>query len=166
LELVFSIPHTELGVYFLRARFSHDGRYLGVGTNGGRAALIDVEAALVGGDDYIVLNWEAHSGNTPMAVPSDIGLVATASFDGFYRIWSIDTGELVMEIEVPGGEGFFRPTVVWSADGSTLYYTLDSQTIGRLPIDPAAMIELAESALTRSLTDDECRQYLHTEGCG
>jgi hypothetical protein len=41
----------------------------------------------------------------------------------------------------------------------------DPQVIGRLPIDPAEMIELSTSVLTRSLTDDECPQYLHTDGC-
>jgi len=90
--------------------------------------------------------------------------VATAGLEGFYRIWNIETGELVMEIDVRG-EQTPVSSLGWSPDGSTLYYLHDSRVIGRLPIDPAEMIELAASAVTRSLTDDECRQYLHTDGC-
>jgi WD40 repeat protein len=166
LEQVFSIEHTQIGNLFLFPRFSHDGRYLGVGTNGGRSAVIDVEAALSGApaDDYLVFNREGHSGNAPMAVPTDSGLVATGGHDGFFRIWDIETGELVMDIDVRGEENP-RPSLGWSPDGSTLYYMHDPLVIGRLPIDPAEMIELATSVLTRSLTDDECRQYLHTDGC-
>jgi WD40 repeat protein len=166
LEQVFSIEHTQIGKLLLFPRFSHDGRYLGVGTNGGRAAVIDVEIALsgAGADDYLVFNREGHSGNAPMAVPTDSGLVATGGHDGFYRIWDIETGELVMEIDVRGEDNPV-PSLGWSPAGSTLYHMHDPQVIGRLPIDPAEMIELSTSVLTRSLTDDECPQYLHTDGC-
>ena len=166
LEQVFSLEHAQIGNLFLFPRFSDDGRYLGIGTNGGRGAVIDIEIALSGSaaDDYIVFNREGHSGNAPRAVPSVNGLVATAGLEGFYRIWNIETGELVMEIDVRG-EQTPVSSLGWSPDGSTLYYLHDSRVIGRLPIDPAEMIELAASAVTRSLTDDECRQYLHTDGC-
>jgi WD40 repeat protein len=167
LEQVFSLEHTQIGNLFLFPRFSHDGRYLGVGTNGGRAAVIDVEVALSGAAaaDYIVFSREGHSGNVPTAIPSDSGLVATGGLEGFYRIWDIETGERVMEIDVRGEQTPIS-SLGWSPDGSTLYYQHDLRVIGRLPIDPAEMIELAESVVTRSLTDDECGQYLHTEGCG
>ncbi|MGH3649453.1 MAG: AfsR/SARP family transcriptional regulator, partial [Acidimicrobiia bacterium] len=33
------------------------------------------------------------------------------------------------------------------------------------PLDTDEVIGQARAALTRELTDDECRQYLHTDGC-
>lgn len=166
LEQVLSLKSDQIGNLFIFPQFSHDGRYLGIGTNSGRAAVIDVEVALsgAGADDYIVFNREGHSGNVPRAVPSVTGLVATGGLEGSYRIWDIETGEKVMEIDIRGDQVPIT-SLGWSPDGSTLYYMHDPRTIGRLPIDPAEMIELATSVLTRALTDDECSQYLHTDGC-
>ena len=165
-ERIFSLPHTRIGNHFLVPRFSHDGRYLGIGTNGGPTAVIDVEVALSGGtaDEYVVFRWEGHSGNVPMAVPSDGGLVATGGLEGFYRIWDIETGDLVMQIDVRGEQAPIA-SLGWSPDGSSLYYMHDPRVMGRLPIDPTEMIRVASSSLTRALTDDECTQYLHTDGC-
>lgn len=111
----------------------------------------------------IVFNQEVNSGNTPRAIPNAEGLLVTSGHDGFYRFWEIETGSLMMEIDVRGqidvlSHGF-------SPDGETLYYMAETGLISQIPTVPEAMIDTVRSSLTRTLTEDECDQYLRIDGC-
>lgn len=166
LQKLITIPDTVVGHAFLLPRFSQDARYLGVGTNGSLALVVDIEAVVAGApvDDSIVFNQEVHSSNTPRAIPNSSGLLVTSGHDGFYRFWDIETREFLMEIDVRGridilSHGF-------SPDGSTLYYMAETELISQIPTDPGEMIDLVRSSVTREFTEAECSQYLHTSGCG
>lgn len=166
LQKLMTIPDTVVGHAFLLPRFSQDARYLGVGTNGSLALVVDIEAVVAGAppDESIVFNQEVHSANTPRVIPDSSGLLVTSGHDGFYRFWDIETSEFLMEIDVRGkidilSHGF-------SPDGGTLYYMAETELISQIPTDPREMIDLVRSSVTREFTEAECSQYLHTSGCG
>lgn len=146
--------------------FSSDVRYLAIGTDGPRAIVLDVAALAEGADlaDAIVFDREVHTSRAPKAVVTDDGVLGTSSGDGVYRFWSLETGDMTMQLEVTGilGNGVFD----FSPDFEFFYYEDGGGVIRRMPVDVDAMTDLATASLTRALTDDECRQYLHTEGCG
>jgi WD40 repeat protein len=145
--------------------FSPDARYLAIGTNGPRAVVIDV-ASLAEGSDLdaaIVFDREVHTSRSAKVVLTDDGVLATSSGDGVYRFWSLETGEMTMQLETFGlaGSGSFD----FSPDFESFYYEDGGGVIRRMPVDVDEMIDLATSSTNRSLTDAECREYLHTDGC-
>ena len=78
------------------------------------------------------------------------------------KLWDLATGkELITLFEVDAT----ITGLEFSPDGKRL---ISSDYVGNvrefvLPLDE--LVELAESRVTRSLTDDECRQYLHLDAC-
>jgi WD40 repeat protein len=88
--------------------------------------------------------------------------IATVSLDGTVRVWDARSGALRF---VPPAEPGGVEAVAFSADGSRIVVVYAS---GRILVHPIALpdaIEIARGRVTRSLTDDECRQYLHLEAC-
>jgi WD40 repeat protein len=96
-----------------------------------------------------------------VAVSPDGALVATGSLDGTAKLWDLATGHEVLTLF--GHKGPVN-TVAFSPDGRFLATASGDGTVTLhlLPIDE--LIRLARERVTRTLTDDECRQYLH-EGC-
>lgn len=150
---------------FLLLTFSSDARYLAVGTNGPRALAVDMAALTSGSsvEDSITFNREVHTGNVPLTRFIDAETLVTSSFDGFYRLWDVRTGDLRFEIEVGGLLSYGVHDL--SPDGDYLYYEGSNGVIRSMPTDTDAMIALATGSVTRELTDDECRRYLRTAGC-
>ena len=97
-----------------------------------------------------------------IAFDSSGSRVATASFDSTIRVWDPRSGEL--QLVLPG-HGAQVSGVSFSPDGSQLAsYSVDGVVrIWALDLDD--LIEIAQDRLTRSFTEVECRQYLHTERC-
>ncbi|MET0884680.1 MAG: hypothetical protein ABWZ13_11045, partial [Acidimicrobiales bacterium] len=102
------------------------------------------------------------AGVDDIAFDSSGSRVATASFDSTIRVWDLRSGEL--ELVLPG-HGLQVSGVSFSPDGSQLAsYSVDGVVrIWALDLDD--LIEIAQDRLTRSFTEDECQQYLHTERC-
>jgi WD40 repeat protein len=96
-----------------------------------------------------------------VAVSPDGALVATGSLDGTAKLWDLATGQEVLTLF--GHDGPVN-TVAFSPDGRFLATASGDGTVALhlLPIDE--LMRLARERVTRTLTDDECRQYLH-EGC-
>jgi DNA-binding SARP family transcriptional activator/WD40 repeat protein len=157
-ELVADLPQLLLA-------FSPSGRYLGMGTNGPRSVVVDVQAlaARKPVTDAIVFNKETHTGNAPQTKVTDAGLVATSGFDGFYRWWDLISGDLVFEIEVAGLRG--HPAQDFIPDGSFYFYEDGDGVVRRIPTDLDALIDQARSSAIRDFSEDECRRYLHQDGC-
>jgi DNA-binding SARP family transcriptional activator/WD40 repeat protein len=150
---------------FLVLSLDPQGRYLGIGGAHSRPLVIDMVAIMSGAPkmDAVVFDLEAHKAGIPQVRVTSDGLVASAPFDGVYRVWDIATEELQFEIRVDGLVDQGAAQFTW--DGTQLAYEDADGVIRFTPIDNHEVIARARAALTRTLTDDECRQYLHTASC-
>jgi WD40 repeat protein len=105
-----------------------------------------------------------HSGTVTQASFSrDGSRLATASEDGTVWVWdphSDGPEQLVLR----GHTGPVR-AVAFSPDGSRLASASEDGTVRIWALDLDALVATAERGLTRTLTDDECRQYLHVDRC-
>jgi WD40 repeat protein len=87
--------------------------------------------------------------------------LATAGQDNTARVWDAETGQELLILTGPSNlwDVAFSPDGKYLAtanqDGTVRFYVL--------PIDE--LVALARSRVTRSLTTEECRQYLHVEEC-
>ena len=86
----------------------------------------------------------------------------TSSDDGAARVWNAQTGKLIF---TSLDESSDLIGAAFSQDGSriALFYS-----DGRILVHAIAfedVLEIAKGRLTRSLTDAECRTYLHVPTC-
>jgi DNA-binding SARP family transcriptional activator/WD40 repeat protein len=164
-EVLGTLAAQDVGDPFLVTSLSSDGRYLGIGTNGPRAVVVDMERVLTGTPmaEALLLNVEAHKGNTPFVSVTPEGVAISAGFDGFYRAWDVGTAQKLWEIQVVGLDDF--PSISFNTDETELIYEDADGVLRFTPVDTERIVAQARAALTRDLTDDECRQYLHTDGC-
>jgi WD40 repeat protein len=115
--------------------------------------------------------WDAATGQELLTLGSHIGAVtsiafspdgtriATASEDGTAKLWDTSTGE---ELFTFFGDGSALHDILFSSDGKLLVTGGDSGVhVYILQIDD--LVTLAKSRVTRSLTTEECRKYLHLE---
>ena len=92
----------------------------------------------------------------------DGALVATGSIDGTAKLWDPATGREVLTLF---GHDLVVNAVGFSPDGRFLATVSGDGTVALhlLPIDE--LRDLARERVTRPLTDEECRQYLHVGKC-
>jgi WD40 repeat protein len=97
-----------------------------------------------------------------LAVSPDGSTIATGSADGTAKLWDAATGREVLTLL---GHSKNVYAVAFSSDGRLLATASIDGTVALhlLPIDE--LRQLATTRVTRSLTDDECRQYLHLDAC-
>jgi WD40 repeat protein len=87
--------------------------------------------------------------------------IASVAKDGMARVWGLSTGENLLTLPVDSKDA---GGVSFSPDGKRLAVEAYSGVyIFSLPIED--VIALGKSRLTRSLTTEECQQYLHIESC-
>jgi WD40 repeat protein/class 3 adenylate cyclase len=97
-----------------------------------------------------------------VAVSPDGALVATGSLDGTAKLWDLAIGREVLTLF---GHDLVVNTVTFSPDGRFLATVSGDGTVALhlLPIDE--LRDLARERVTRSFSDEECRQYLHVGKC-
>jgi WD40 repeat protein len=135
----------------------------------------DGTVALTGGRDGATRAWDTLTGealDAPFLVGSgtvrgiaysaDGQRIATASEDGTVRLWDATTGELLMRW--PGHDGG-ATDVTFSGDGRFLVSSGNDGTIRVYLAEVDDLVDLARSRVTRTLTPDECRRFLHEEAC-
>jgi WD40 repeat protein len=86
--------------------------------------------------------------------------IATAS--GSLHVWDVRTGELTFTppVEASSVEAF-----TFTADGSQIVVIYHDGRIIGYPIALDDAIAIARSRVTRSFTDEECREYLQVPTC-
>jgi WD40 repeat protein len=117
--------------------------------------------------------WEAATGSelhrlighsstvVSVAFTPDGSRLATVGRDGTARLWDAETGERLLSLE---GEGEGLNGVAVSPDGARLA-TAGAHAIRFYYLGLGDLQELARDRVTRGLTDEECRVYLHQSGC-
>jgi WD40 repeat protein/DNA-binding SARP family transcriptional activator len=128
--------------------------------------------------------WDVKSGALVATLPSqpadiwalvfspDGASVATGAIDRTVRLFDVssETQRLVLrDPESCNFESFAISlckvrSVAFSPDGSLLA-SVDGTTVRVWALDIDDLLEIARRNVTRSLTDEECRQYLHVEVC-
>ena len=89
--------------------------------------------------------------------------LATGNEDGTVRVFEAATGE---QARVLKGHDVQVFDIEFSPDGSMLASAGLDGLVRVWALDLDDLIDIARTKVTRELTDDECRQYLHQEaGC-
>jgi WD40 repeat protein/DNA-binding SARP family transcriptional activator len=106
----------------------------------------------------------SHSGSvTRAAFSADGSRLVTASRDGTVRIWDPYT-DAPEQLVLRGHTGQVD-AIAFSPDGSRLASASADGTVRVWALDLDDLVDVAQRGLTRTLTDGECQQYLHTEDC-
>ena len=110
------------------------------------------------GEEQLTLS--SHTGSvTSIAYSPDGRRIASASQDGTAKLWDASTGE---ELLTFFGDGSGLNDILFSPDGKLLATGGDSGVrVYLLQVDD--LIALAKTHVTRKLTSDECRKYLHLD---
>jgi DNA-binding SARP family transcriptional activator/WD40 repeat protein len=160
----YSLDELESGGFIVPS-LSPDGRYLGVGTNGPDSIVIDMEELMSGVPkmDAVLFQVEGNRSNAPQFRVTSSGIGASASFDPVYRVWDVTSGEFLFEVGVDGMDEL--GAVQFTPDGTQLAYEDVGGVVRFTPIDTYEVVERARATVTRTLSDDECRRYLHLDSC-
>jgi WD40 repeat protein len=101
-------------------------------------------------------------GINDLAYSPDGSRIATGGFDGNVRLFDAASGELLLTLR---GHRLGIFSVAFSPYGTQLTSESADGTARIWALDLDDLIEIAKAELTRGLTVDECRQYLHVEPC-
>jgi WD40 repeat protein len=95
-----------------------------------------------------------------LAFSPDGSRLAEIDPDGTVRVYDTASGELTLALDghEAGGQVLFSP------DGSMLA-TQGDGTVRIWALDIDDLLAIAREKVTRSLTDEECQQYLHVDTC-
>jgi WD40 repeat protein/transcriptional regulator with XRE-family HTH domain len=148
----FELTQGQYGETLFDGAFSPDGKRLAVVN---RLGLISIRDASSGKE---LLTWRGHLGRIEAITFSPDGnLVATVAEDGTARVWEAATGLNVLNLPVDGGG---TGEVAFSPDGKRLAVSgMSGIYVFALPVDE--LVTLAKSHVSRTLTTEECQQYLH-----
>lgn len=123
-------------------------------------------------DDTVRL-WDARSGKQLLTLFSPAGnvigiafspdgkTIATAGGDKTAKLWDALTGKELLTLHTPDG----LTSVAFSPDGSQLAVASRDGTARIYLLKIEDLMALAKWRVTRSLTTEECQQYLHVETC-
>jgi WD40 repeat protein len=140
-----------------RVVFDPSGERIASSSGEGVAKVWDVRT----GDELATL--EGHTGRVlDVAFSPDGASIATAGADGTVRLWDADGGSQPLVLR---GHRLAVGTVVFSPDGSKLASVSFDGTARVWALDLDDLIDIATSKLTRTLTHEECRQFLHVDSC-
>jgi WD40 repeat protein len=101
-------------------------------------------------------------GVAALAFSGDGSRLATGTLDGALQVWDPTSGQLQLVLR---GHYNGVTSVAFSPDGSHLASVGGEGIVRVSTLDLDELVEIAEDELTRSLTDEECWQYLHQPRC-
>jgi WD40 repeat protein/transcriptional regulator with XRE-family HTH domain len=153
---LFTLEHSP-GSKIRALVFSRDGKYLATGSQNGLGKIWDSRTG------KLVLTLVGHTSTLKdFAFSPDSTQIATAGYDGTLRVWDAHSGTQVQTLYGDGG-GFW--TLAYTPNGKRLVAATDSGTIRTYLLDINELIALARAGLTRTLSRQECQQYLHVVQC-
>jgi WD40 repeat protein/transcriptional regulator with XRE-family HTH domain len=136
--------------------FSPDGARLATASFDGTAKEWDA----VSGKELLTLSGHINDVFS-VAFSPDGKTVATASGDKTAKLWGALTGKELLTLHAPDG----LTSVAFSPDGSQLAVASRDGTDRIYLLKIEDLIALAKQRVTRSLTTEECQQYLHVPAC-
>jgi WD40 repeat protein/serine/threonine protein kinase len=123
----------------------------------GRAELIDTES---GGRTAVLAGPSGEI--SALAFSPDGSLVASGGSDGTVHLFEASTGE--QHLVLPGNACEVSD-VAFSPDGAKLASASGCDGVRIWALDIRDLLAIAQENVTRSLTDEECVQYLHVDRC-
>jgi WD40 repeat protein/class 3 adenylate cyclase len=145
------------GQNYLEVLFVPAEKYLVATGLGGSVSIWDAAKA------QIVRTIAAHEGRiTAVAISHDGRWLATSGADRAIRLWDMNTGDSLLSLT---DQTLMITDLEFSPDGKRLYAAGEDGAVRQYIMDADELMALAESRVSRSLTDEECWQYLHLEVC-
>jgi WD40 repeat protein len=137
--------------------FDPTGATVATSHPGGEIELWDVESG-----ERIRTLVGHHGPAVSIAFSPDGSRLVSGGSDATVRVWDPDAG--VHRLTLHGHQGLvFR--VAFSPDGARIVSSDTHGVVRVWAFDLDDLIRIAEGQLTRSLTEEECRQYLHLQRC-
>jgi len=97
-----------------------------------------------------------------LGVSKDGSMLATSHADGTVKVWNLATGEEIIDLS---GNSTPVSSVIFSPDSKYLITSGFDGTARVYVLDLNELIMLGHSRVTRAVTEQECRQYLHMDSC-
>jgi WD40 repeat protein len=137
--------------------FDPTGVRIATASNSGRVEVWDVNSG------RRLVRLAGHSGRVnKVGFSPDGSRIATAGEDGTVRLFEADTGN---EMLILRGHGYLVSGLSFSPDGTRLASASPDGIVRIWALDLDDLIEIANREKTRSLTNEECGQYLHLRHC-
>jgi WD40 repeat protein/class 3 adenylate cyclase len=140
------------------------------------AVAISPDGTLIAGAQLngLIRVWEAATGTLvheltghsagvfDLDISADGTMLASAGFDLLTKIWDLQSGQELASLYGHTGRVM---GVAFNPDGTQVATGADDGTVRLYALRLEDLVALARSRLTRSLTTEECRKYLHVEEC-
>jgi WD40 repeat protein len=155
-QLLYTISGTHA---FLGIGFSPDGTRLAAGDRDGVVTVWDISS----GQPREVQVLRGHTGViADLAFSPDGTRLVTASTDKTARLWDLADGRELLTLALHTDIVVY---IAFSPDGKRLATASPDGTTRVYALELEELVALARERVTRSLTDAECRKYLHVEVC-
>jgi WD40 repeat protein len=139
-------------------RFTPDGRWLAIADCTGKLVMYDATT----GERR--LTFSQTQCTQSIALSPDEKLLALIDARRRLILKEFETGRELVTIPLPADTNVFSE-VRFTPDGTRLIVSLDDGTVRMYLVKLEDIVALAKTRVTRSLTTEECKQYLHVEAC-